>query len=67
MKVDKVQVKGGDDGTTFAVCLDQDEKTFIQSVTRYNGAQTVCLWFSSEGAKVQVALKHTGYIRVIVR
>ncbi|XP_035848358.1 uncharacterized protein LOC118493235 [Sander lucioperca] len=33
-KVDKVQVNGGDDETTFAVCLDQDEK-FIQSVTRY--------------------------------
>ncbi|XP_044038341.1 phosphoinositide 3-kinase regulatory subunit 5-like isoform X2 [Siniperca chuatsi] len=34
VKVDKVQVSGGDDGTTFAVCLDQDEKKFIQSVTR---------------------------------
>ncbi|XP_054463201.1 phosphoinositide 3-kinase regulatory subunit 5-like [Anoplopoma fimbria] len=33
-KVDKVQVVGGEDGTTFAVCLDQDEKKFIQSVTR---------------------------------
>ncbi|XP_023287372.1 phosphoinositide 3-kinase regulatory subunit 5-like isoform X1 [Seriola lalandi dorsalis] len=33
-KVDKVQVNGGGDGTTFAVCLDQDEKKFIQSVTR---------------------------------
>lgn len=35
-KVDKVTVNGGDDGTTFAVCLDQDEKKFIQCVTRYN-------------------------------
>ncbi|XP_045892946.1 phosphoinositide 3-kinase regulatory subunit 5-like [Micropterus dolomieu] len=34
MKVDKVQVNSGEDGTTFAVCLDQDEKKFIQSVTR---------------------------------
>nr|XP_046271005.1 phosphoinositide 3-kinase regulatory subunit 5-like isoform X2 [Scatophagus argus] len=34
VKVDKVQVNGGEDGTTFAVCLDQDEKKFIQSVTR---------------------------------
>ncbi|XP_070778965.1 phosphoinositide 3-kinase regulatory subunit 5-like [Enoplosus armatus] len=34
VKVDKVQVYGGEDGTTFAVCLDQDEKKFIQSVTR---------------------------------
>ncbi|XP_068575242.1 phosphoinositide 3-kinase regulatory subunit 5-like [Cebidichthys violaceus] len=34
VKVDKVQVDGGEDGTTFAVCLDQDEKKFIQSVTR---------------------------------
>ncbi|XP_041832638.1 phosphoinositide 3-kinase regulatory subunit 5-like [Melanotaenia boesemani] len=34
VKVDKVQVIGGEDGTTFAVCLDQDEKKFIQSVTR---------------------------------
>ncbi|XP_035036988.2 phosphoinositide 3-kinase regulatory subunit 5 [Hippoglossus stenolepis] len=34
VKVDKVQVSGGDDGSTFAVCLDQDEKKFIQSVTR---------------------------------
>ncbi|XP_076608706.1 phosphoinositide 3-kinase regulatory subunit 5-like isoform X2 [Chaetodon auriga] len=33
-KVDKVQVNGGEDGTTFSVCLDQDEKKFIQSVTR---------------------------------
>ncbi|CAG5897427.1 unnamed protein product [Menidia menidia] len=33
-KVDKVRVIGGDHGTTFAVCLDQDEKKFIQSVTR---------------------------------
>ncbi|XP_069380771.1 phosphoinositide 3-kinase regulatory subunit 5-like [Paralichthys olivaceus] len=34
VKVDEVQVSVGDDGTTFAVCLDQDEKKFIQSVTR---------------------------------
>uniref|UniRef100_A0AAX7T3K7 Phosphoinositide 3-kinase regulatory subunit 5 n=1 Tax=Astatotilapia calliptera TaxID=8154 RepID=A0AAX7T3K7_ASTCA len=35
VKVDKMQVNGSDPGTTFAVCLDQDEKKFIQSVTRY--------------------------------
>ncbi len=34
--MDKVQVNSGEDGTTFAVCLDQDEKKFIQSVTRYD-------------------------------
>uniref|UniRef100_A0A3Q4AZ82 Phosphoinositide 3-kinase regulatory subunit 5 n=1 Tax=Mola mola TaxID=94237 RepID=A0A3Q4AZ82_MOLML len=34
VKVDKVQVNSGEDGTTFAVCLDQDEKKFIQKVTR---------------------------------
>ncbi|KAA8585642.1 hypothetical protein FQN60_004336 [Etheostoma spectabile] len=34
VKVDKVQMNGEDAGTTFAVCLDQDEKKFIQSVTR---------------------------------
>ncbi|XP_029914538.1 phosphoinositide 3-kinase regulatory subunit 5-like [Myripristis murdjan] len=34
VKVDKVQVSGEGDGTTFAVCLDQDEKKIIQSVTR---------------------------------
>ncbi|XP_073349735.1 phosphoinositide 3-kinase regulatory subunit 5-like isoform X2 [Pagrus major] len=34
VKVDKVQVVSGEEGTTFAVCLDQDEKKFIQSVTR---------------------------------
>lgn len=34
VKVDKMQVNGRDPGTTFAVCLDQDEKKFIQSVTR---------------------------------
>ncbi|KAK5856770.1 hypothetical protein PBY51_008341 [Eleginops maclovinus] len=34
VKVDKVQVNGGENGTTFAVCLDQDEKKFFQSVTR---------------------------------
>ncbi|XP_030591363.1 phosphoinositide 3-kinase regulatory subunit 5-like isoform X2 [Archocentrus centrarchus] len=33
-KVDKLQVECRDAGTTFAVCLDQDEKKFIQSVTR---------------------------------
>ncbi|KAF3700557.1 Phosphoinositide 3-kinase regulatory subunit 5 [Channa argus] len=34
VKVDKVHVNSGDDRTTFAVCLDQDEKKFIQKVTR---------------------------------
>lgn len=34
VKVDKVQVSSGGDETTFAVCLDQDEKKFIQRVTR---------------------------------
>ncbi|KAM4634407.1 phosphoinositide 3-kinase regulatory subunit 5-like [Polymixia lowei] len=33
VKVGQVQVSGAD-GTTFAVCLDQDEKKIIQSVTR---------------------------------
>ncbi|KAM4717602.1 phosphoinositide 3-kinase regulatory subunit 5-like isoform 2-T2 [Anableps anableps] len=33
-KVNKVQVTAQEDGTTFAVCLDQDKKTFIQSVRR---------------------------------
>lgn len=33
MKVDKVQVNGAGN-TTFAVCLDQDEKKILQSVTR---------------------------------
>ncbi|KAF3846887.1 hypothetical protein F7725_003965 [Dissostichus mawsoni] len=31
---EELQVHGREDGTTFAVCLDQDEKKFIQSVTR---------------------------------
>lgn len=39
VKVDKVQVVSGEEGTTFDVCLDQDEKKFIQSVTRYR----ICL------------------------
>ncbi|KAK2833858.1 hypothetical protein Q5P01_017747 [Channa striata] len=34
VKVDKVDVNSKDSGTTFAVCLDQDEKKFIQKVTR---------------------------------
>ncbi|KAK7940252.1 hypothetical protein WMY93_003578 [Mugilogobius chulae] len=34
MKVDYVQVQAGSEGTTFAVCLDQDEKKFFQSVVR---------------------------------
>uniref|UniRef100_A0A8C2DQG2 Phosphoinositide 3-kinase regulatory subunit 5 n=1 Tax=Cyprinus carpio TaxID=7962 RepID=A0A8C2DQG2_CYPCA len=34
VKVDKVQVSGTCN-TTFAVCLDQDEKKILQSVTRY--------------------------------
>ncbi len=33
VKVDKVQVSGAGN-TTFAVCLDQDEKKILQSVTR---------------------------------
>lgn len=32
--VDQVQVNSTEDGKTFAVCLDQDEKRFFQSVTR---------------------------------
>jgi len=35
VKVDKVQVSGTCN-TTFAVCLDQDEKKILQSVTRYS-------------------------------
>lgn len=34
VKVDRVRVSGADN-TTFAVCLDQDEKKILQSVTRY--------------------------------
>lgn len=34
VKVDKVQVSGTGN-TTFAVCLDQDEKKIVQSVKRY--------------------------------
>ena len=33
VKVDRVQVVGAS-STTFAVCLDQDEKKILQSVTR---------------------------------
>uniref|UniRef100_A0A673BLK3 Phosphoinositide 3-kinase regulatory subunit 5 n=1 Tax=Sphaeramia orbicularis TaxID=375764 RepID=A0A673BLK3_9TELE len=40
VKVDKVHVKGKDDGSTFAVCLDQDEKKFIQRVIRYDRPST---------------------------
>lgn len=36
VKVDKVQVSGTDN-TTFAVCLDQDEKKVLQCVSRYGG------------------------------
>ncbi|XP_033826650.1 phosphoinositide 3-kinase regulatory subunit 5-like [Periophthalmus magnuspinnatus] len=34
VKVDCVQVHAGSEGTTFAVCLDQDEKKFFQSIVR---------------------------------
>ncbi|XP_047214654.1 phosphoinositide 3-kinase regulatory subunit 5-like [Girardinichthys multiradiatus] len=34
IKVDKVHMSAQGDGTTFAVCLDQDKKTFIQRVKR---------------------------------
>ncbi|XP_068192769.1 phosphoinositide 3-kinase regulatory subunit 5-like isoform X2 [Antennarius striatus] len=34
VRVDRVQVSSGEDGTTFSVCLDQDEKKFIQGVIR---------------------------------
>lgn len=34
VRVDQVQVNCVDEGTTFAVCLDQDEKKFIHSVVR---------------------------------
>lgn len=39
VKVDKVQVSGAGN-TTFAVCLDQDEKKVLQSVTRSAHRQT---------------------------
>nr|XP_054606724.1 phosphoinositide 3-kinase regulatory subunit 5 [Nothobranchius furzeri] len=34
VKVDNVHVQSQGEGVTFAVCLDQDKKMFIQSVTR---------------------------------
>ncbi|XP_051904734.1 phosphoinositide 3-kinase regulatory subunit 5-like [Hippocampus zosterae] len=34
VNVNRVEVSGGKAGTTFAVCLDQDERKFLQSVTR---------------------------------
>ncbi|XP_034567365.1 phosphoinositide 3-kinase regulatory subunit 5-like isoform X2 [Notolabrus celidotus] len=34
VKVDKAQVSCVEDGMTFSVCLDQDQKKFLQSVTR---------------------------------
>lgn len=39
VKVDKVQVSGAGN-TTFAVCLDQDEKKILQSVTRCAATHT---------------------------
>nr|XP_061830513.1 phosphoinositide 3-kinase regulatory subunit 5-like [Nerophis lumbriciformis] len=33
-KVNKVEVSSGTEGQTFAVCLDQDQRKFLQSVSR---------------------------------
>lgn len=41
VKVDKVQVSGVKN-TTFAVCLDQDEKKILQSVTRFGMKINTC-------------------------
>ncbi|XP_077356834.1 phosphoinositide 3-kinase regulatory subunit 5-like isoform X2 [Festucalex cinctus] len=34
VNINRVEVSSGKPGTTFAVCLDQDERKFLQSVTR---------------------------------
>ncbi|XP_024920205.1 phosphoinositide 3-kinase regulatory subunit 5-like isoform X2 [Cynoglossus semilaevis] len=47
--VDRVQVEVGGEGTTFAVCLDQDEKKFIQSVSRTQNR----VWFRDLGPLLQ--------------
>lgn len=39
--MDKVQVSGVEN-TTFAVCLDQDEKKILQSVTRFGMKINTC-------------------------
>uniref|UniRef100_A0AAX7UH96 Phosphoinositide 3-kinase regulatory subunit 5 n=1 Tax=Astatotilapia calliptera TaxID=8154 RepID=A0AAX7UH96_ASTCA len=44
VKVDKMQVNGSDPGTTFAVCLDQDEKKFIQSVRCLCAVSREAVW-----------------------
>nr|XP_057905991.1 phosphoinositide 3-kinase regulatory subunit 5-like isoform X2 [Doryrhamphus excisus] len=40
VKVNRVEVSSGKDWPTFAVCLDQDQRTFLQSVTRPGGDAT---------------------------
>ncbi|KAI3360150.1 hypothetical protein L3Q82_014469 [Scortum barcoo] len=69
VKVDKVQVKGGED-ETFAVCLDQDEKKFIQSVTRCEvslcckpGSSTD--WMSYKPLPGQVQPLHPSYCSLL--
>lgn len=47
VRVDRVCVRG-EGGTTFALCLDQDDKRIIQGVTRFRLTLclSVCLWVS---------------------
>lgn len=69
VKVDKVEVNGGKDGT-FAVCLDQDEKKFIQSVTRCE--VSLCCkpgsssdWMSYKPSPGQVQPLHPSYCSLL--
>ncbi|TNN59093.1 Phosphoinositide 3-kinase regulatory subunit 5 [Liparis tanakae] len=58
ISVSEVKVDGGEEGTTFAVCLDQDEKKFIQRVTSSD-------WRSYKPSPGQVQPLHPSYCSLL--
>ncbi|XP_056143958.1 phosphoinositide 3-kinase regulatory subunit 5-like [Lampris incognitus] len=70
VKVDEVQVSSVDNMTTFAVCLDQDEKKIIQSVTRCEVSLcckpgSVSDWSSYKPLPGQVQPLHPSYCSLL--
>ncbi|XP_056262112.1 phosphoinositide 3-kinase regulatory subunit 5-like isoform X2 [Pseudoliparis swirei] len=70
ISVSEVKVDGGEEGTTFAVCLDQDEKKFIQRVTRCEVSLCCKLgsssdWRSYKSSPGQVQPLHPSYCSLL--
>uniref|UniRef100_A0A8C3A148 Phosphoinositide 3-kinase regulatory subunit 5 n=1 Tax=Cyclopterus lumpus TaxID=8103 RepID=A0A8C3A148_CYCLU len=70
ISISEVKVDGEEDGTTFAVCLDQDEKKFIQRVTRCEVSLCCKLgsssdWRSYKPSPGQVQPLHPSYCSLL--